>query len=116
MDQRRHVQLDELLIERVPEAIAQARRGQGVALGGIGIEDAADEAKLPDAALQLLDAVGRALGAELRQAGDALQPIRKHLDLLVDQARKSVGEGKRVSVRVDLGGGRLIKQKKIKIK
>src|SRR3546814_5568025 len=46
---------------------------------------ASDLAKLPDAALQLLDAVGRALGAELRQAGDALQPIRKHLDLLVDQ-------------------------------
>src|SRR3546814_2176310 len=64
MDQRRHVQLDELLIERVPEAIAQARRGQGVALGGIGIEDAADEAKLPDAALQLLDAVGRARSEE----------------------------------------------------
>ena len=57
MDHRRHVELDHLLVERIPPAIGQ-RRSRPVAAGRIGIEIAADEAVRLDAALELADAIG----------------------------------------------------------
>src|SRR3546814_16932642 len=47
-------------------------------------------------------------GGDRRRADDALCAVRR-------QDRKSVVSGKSVSVRVDLGGRRIIKKKKVKI-
>src|SRR3546814_10972498 len=57
---------------------------------------------------------GRA-GAKLRRAGDEAGGDARTADAATDQRereRKSVVEGKSVSVRVDIGGRRLIKKKK----
>src|SRR3546814_18143453 len=54
------------------------------------------------------DAIGRGRAADI--APHHLSPARSVEDDPRD--RKSVGEGKSVSVRVDLGGGRLNKKKK----
>src|SRR3546814_5950755 len=48
------------------------------------------------------------------EAAEALQPLGQQRGVVVAD-RKSVVEGKRVSVRVDLGGRRIIKKKKKKI-
>ena len=52
VDHRRHVQLDHLFVERIPPFVGERRRVE-VAARRIGIEIAADEAKLVDAALEL---------------------------------------------------------------
>ena len=49
---RRHVELDHLLVERIPVPVGQRRRAP-VAARRIGIQVAADEAELVDAALEL---------------------------------------------------------------
>src|SRR3546814_17653674 len=64
--------------------------------------------------------VAQALGGgpprpHLVHPGDRLAGSQEHGDPLTLD-RKSVVEGKRVSVRVDLGGRRIIKKKKIKNK
>src|SRR3546814_16859118 len=49
-----------------------------------------------------------------RRCGDAEQPLDgEHKGVLLTQDRKSVVEGKSVSVRLDLGGRRIIKKKNI---
>src|SRR3546814_18047392 len=55
--------------------------------------------------------VGQIVCAELQ-----LEPVRRHLAFRRSQDRKSVEEGKSVSVRVDLGGHRIITKKKIQKK
>jgi hypothetical protein len=57
VDHRRHVELDHLLVERIPEAVGERRR-RPVSARRVGIQIAADESELVDAALQLLDAIG----------------------------------------------------------
>src|SRR3546814_12614271 len=51
------------------------------------------------------------LGAAARYEGRDLKPTRS-LESVIARDRKSVVSGKRVSVRVDLGGRRIIKKKK----
>src|SRR3546814_15981926 len=50
-------------------------------------------------------------GHALEQGTDALRAFPRWRAKIVEPERKSVGEGKRVSVRVGLGGGRSIKKK-----
>ena len=57
VDHRRHVELDQLFKERIPGAVGQ-RRCSPMAAGRVGIEIAADEAKLGDAAFELMDGIG----------------------------------------------------------
>ena len=52
---RGHVELHHLLVELVPPAVGERRCGP-VAAGRVGVEIAADEPELRDAALKLLDA------------------------------------------------------------
>ena len=52
VDHRRHVELDHLFVERIPLPVGQRRRGP-VAARRIGVQVAADEAELVDAALEL---------------------------------------------------------------
>ena len=47
MDHRRHVECHQLLVERIPVAIGQRRRGP-VAARRVGVQVAADEAELVD--------------------------------------------------------------------
>ena len=52
VDHRRHVELDHLFVERIPVLVGERRRGP-VAAGRIGVQVAADEPELVDAALEL---------------------------------------------------------------
>ena len=70
VDHRRHVELDHLLVERIPLAVGQRRVGP-VAARRIGVQVAADEAELLDAALELGDAVRGRDAGRLRQLADA---------------------------------------------
>ncbi len=84
MEHRRDVQLAELLVERIPVAVRQGRRlGPGV-LVGVGVQQAAHEAQVLHAALQLrqgdLDGQARHLG----QPGDAAEQAGVHPHLLGD--------------------------------
>ncbi len=62
---RRHVELDDLLVQRIPPAVGE-RRLLPVPARRIGIEVAADEPQLVDAALELGNAI---LGAHARRLG-----------------------------------------------
>ena len=76
VDHRRHVELDHLLVERIPVLVGQ-RRILPVAARRIGVQVAADEAELLDAALELGDAVGRRHAGVLRQLAHADEVLRK---------------------------------------
>ena len=54
VDHRRHVELDHLLVDRVPVAIGE-RRPVPPAAAGVGVQVAADEAQFVHAALEFLD-------------------------------------------------------------
>src|SRR5262249_1155185 len=84
MDHRRYVELDHLLVERIPPLVGERRRVE-VAAGGIRIEVAADEAELLDAALKLLDRRGRRLALCLRQLADADEVFREQRADSMDQ-------------------------------
>src|SRR3546814_14786950 len=62
--------------------------------------------------VQVADRVEDLVAPELVAVAQA--GVVEHAELVQDADRKSVVEGKSVSVRVDLGGRRLIKKKKIK--
>src|SRR3954470_20374645 len=76
VDHRRHVELDHLLVERIPPLVGEQRRIE-VAAGRVGIEVAADHAELLDAALELLDRRGRRLALRLRELADADEILRE---------------------------------------
>ncbi len=84
VDHRRHVELDHLLVERIPPLVGERRRVE-VAARRIGIEVAADEAELLHAALELLDRGGRRLALRLRQLAHADEVLRKQRADAVDQ-------------------------------
>ena len=84
VDHRRHVELDHLLVERIPPFVGQRRRIE-VAAGRIGIEIAADEAQLLDAALEFADRVLRRHARRLRQLADADEILRIQRADAVDQ-------------------------------
>src|SRR5215471_14267427 len=90
MDHRRHIQLAKLLVKFVPVAVGQRRRGPASA-GRIGIQVAADKAKLVHAARKLLDAVLRTNARGLRQLADADEVVGKEradaMDTVVGRAR-----------------------------
>ena len=74
---RRHVQLAQLLVERIPIAIPQRRRFLAAVLERIGVEQATGKAQLLDAALKLGNHVRNRIAGRLRQAADAEEGIRK---------------------------------------
>ena len=83
VDHRRHVELDHLLVERIPPLVGQRRRVE-IAAGRIGIEVAADEAHL-DAALELGGGVLRRHARRLRQLAHADEILRIERDDARDQ-------------------------------
>ena len=86
VDMRRHVQLAQLLIERVPVAVAQGRRlAVAAVLVGVGVQQAADEVQAADAALEFRQHVLDGLAGALRQGGHAAEPARKQRHLAVDE-------------------------------
>ena len=98
MNHRGHVELDHLLVERIPPAVGERRIGP-IAAGRIGVEVAADEAELVDAALELCDAVGRRHARRLRQLADADEVSRVEradaMDQVVADARSMPGSSLR---------------------
>ena len=84
VDHRRHVELDHLLVERIPPLVGERRRVE-VAARRIGIEVAADEAELLHAALELLDRGGRRHARRLRQLAHADEVLREQRADAVDQ-------------------------------
>ena len=90
VDHRGHVELHHLLVERIPPAIAERRVGP-VAAARVRVQVAADEAELPDAALELTDAgVGRHPGG-LRELGDAGEVLGVELGDPVDEVVAVLG-------------------------
>ena len=90
VDQCRHVELNQLLVQRIPKFVAHARCRTG-ALAGVGIDHATDEAELIDAALKLFDAIGGADTRKLRQTLHAAEPRRVELDLAGDDIVRGLG-------------------------
>ena len=68
VDHRRHVELDQRLVQREPVRVGERRRGP-VPAGRVGVEVAADEAQLLDAPAQLGDGVVERAARRLRAAG-----------------------------------------------
>src|SRR3954468_20274952 len=89
MHHRRHVELDQLLENRIPPGIGQ-RRFAAIAAGGVGIAIEADESVRLNAALHLVDAIGWA-NARLRQLPDPDKVLREQsanaMDELVSDER-----------------------------
>ncbi len=89
VDHRRHVELDHLLVERIPPLVGHRRRVE-IAAGRIGVQVAADEAHL-DAALQLGGGVLRRHAGRLRELADADEVLRIERDDAVDQVVADLG-------------------------
>ena len=81
---RRHVELAELFVHRVPPLVGERRLGE-LAARGIGIEIAADEAEFLHAALELGDDAARIHARRLRQLADADEVLRIQLANAVDE-------------------------------
>ena len=79
-----HVQLDELFVQRIPEAIAERRRLDAVALARVGVEQAADEPLLLHALLEIRNNRFRIDVRRQRQAAHAAERVRVQLHLLGD--------------------------------
>src|SRR5213594_1961367 len=109
VDHRRHVELDHLLVERIPPLVGQ-RRVLPVAPRRIGIQVAADEAELLDAALELGNAVGRRHPRRLRElahADEVLGKERAHaMDQVVAHLRPVQARGRVADVVPHAGGPR----------
>ena len=80
----RNIQLDQLFVERIPVAVSQRRSLYAAGLAGVGIDEAAHEAELFDASLQLRDAVAGADAGALGQSADAAEHVRVQLSLTPD--------------------------------
>src|SRR3546814_20320838 len=97
----------------------QALRRQDVALLAVRVLDERDEGAAVGIVLQPRD-LGRHVELAPLEVDDAVEPLvaaataprRDAAEIVAAAARKSVGEGKGVSVRVDLGGRRNLKKKK----
>src|SRR5579871_5633133 len=92
MQHRRNIELAELLIKRIPIAIAQAWRLDAAILERIGVDEAADEAELLDAALEFRQSDGDRLSRNLRQHADAGKAVGEHLHLAVDDVMRFLVE------------------------
>src|SRR5262249_60403114 len=75
VDEAGDVELDHLLVEREPVFVVQ-RRHQAGPLGGVRVDEAADELVLRDAAIQLFDAGLDAPVWCLRQSADTAKDVR----------------------------------------
>ncbi len=84
VDHRRHVELDHLLVERVPPAVGQ-RRLLPVPARRIRVQVAADHPELVHAALELGDAALGLHARRLRQLADADEVVRVELAHAVDE-------------------------------
>src|SRR5688572_32546686 len=81
MNVARDIELDHLLVERIPEAIAERRRLDAAALTRIRIEQTSDEALLLHALLEIGNNRFRADARRQRQPADTAEGIRIQLDL-----------------------------------
>src|SRR3546814_17519493 len=81
-------------------------------VGDTGVADIAGAQEHVEGVQQLLDGRARIIGVAVEQIDMiGAEPFQRGIDRL---DRKSVGWGKSVAVRVDLGGRRIIKKKKKK--
>src|SRR5262245_34942156 len=92
MNVRGHIKLAELLVERIPVAVAESGRLGAAVLIGIRIEQAAFESELFDTSLQLRENPLDGLSRRLRQARDADEQAWKQLGLPVDDVVRLFGE------------------------
>ena len=109
VDHRRHVELDHLLVERIPPFVGERRRVE-IAARRIGIEIAADDAELLHAALELLDRRGRRLALRLRQLAHADEVLREQradaMDEIVADLRPFLAHREIADVVAHAGGAR----------
>jgi hypothetical protein len=98
---RGNIELDHLLVDRVPPAIGERRVGPH-ASRRVRVEVDADEAELVDAALQLGNAGLRRHAGELRQHADRHEVVRVELADAIDQVVPVLGpvDGGRVAAEV----------------
>src|SRR5262249_50432080 len=99
VDHRRHVELDHLLVERVPPLVRE-RRGLPVTPRGGGGQGAAEETEFLYAPPQLGDAVGRGYTRGLRELADAHEALGKQRAHAMDQIvalLRPVQAGRRVA-------------------
>ena len=102
VDHRRHVELDHLLVERIPVTVGQRRRGP-VTARRIGIEVAADEAELAHAALRARATELRDRHAgRLRQLADADEVLGIQIDDALDQVVAGARPGLRDRLVADV--------------
>ena len=87
---RRHVELAELFVHRVPPLVGQRRLGEFPARR-IGIEIAADEAEFVHAAFELGNHAARIDARRLRQLADADEVLRVQLADAMDQLVAMLG-------------------------
>src|SRR5215475_8399461 len=109
MDHRWHVELDHLLVERIPPFVGERRRVE-IAARGIRIEIAPDEAEFLDAALELLDRRRRRLALRLWQLAHADEVLRKQradaMDEVVADLRPFLAHCEITDVVTHAGGAR----------
>src|SRR4030095_5833 len=84
MDVPGDVEFDHLLVERIPEAVAERRRLDAAALPRIRIQQTADEALFLHALLEIRDDRLRADARRQGQAAHATERIGIQLDLFGD--------------------------------
>ena len=92
MDMRGHVELAELLVERIPVAVAERGRLRAAVFIRVRIEQAAREAERLHHALELGQHVADGLARGLRQAADANELVRHQLDGAADDVVGLFGE------------------------
>ena len=80
VDQGRDVQLDHLLVQRVPVLVAHAGRRRPAALVRVRVDHDADETEIVDAAVDLGERVGDRHAGTLGQPGHAAVARRRQLD------------------------------------
>src|SRR5690606_3798363 len=85
------IELAQLLVERIPVSIAERRRLHTAVLVRIGIQQAALEAELRDAPLELGKRVVDRRAGDLRKARHADELVRHQLAASVDQIVRDLG-------------------------
>ncbi len=77
-----NIQLHQLFVQRIPEAVAQRRRLVSVGFARIRIQQASDEAQLLDALFQIRKNFLRADAGALRQTANAAEHLGDRFGLL----------------------------------
>src|SRR6185503_3182715 len=86
------VELDHLLVERIPETVAEGRRLDAAAFTRVGVQQAANEPLLLDALLEIRNDGLRTDAGRERQAAYTAERVRVQLDLLGDDVVRLLDE------------------------